>query len=101
MVVYFNNTVLHLERMSYALHIIQGECISFSESMYIFHGEQALCLFYVRLSFVKKVTVSVFDIKNKIKYMFCITAIKSVYVLHIQTLIPFHNRLMETFSQVN
>lgn len=58
-------------------------------------------LILCEIIFCEKATVSVFDIKNKIKYMFCITAVKSVYVSHIQTLIPFYNRLMETFSQVN
>ena len=53
-------------------------------------------LILCEIIFCEKATVSVFDIKNKIKYMFCITTVKSVSVLHIQTLIPFHNRLMDT-----
>lgn len=48
----------------------------------------------IYLSFVEKCHVC-FDIKNTIKYMVHFTTVKSVSVLHIQTLIPFHYRLMD------
>ena len=64
-VIYFSNIVFHLERMSYAFSLNDIKCIPFSGCMYIFQGEQSLCLFLCEIVFCAKAKVMFLKLKIK------------------------------------